>query len=88
MTFEEAIELKNKIGVSYQLPDGKIARVLITPKTDEFFEEYMDELVHIPLIDESSKRFARDDSYKLMAIVVLGVNVFAGKELKESDVKR
>lgn len=74
MKFEEALEVKNKIGETITI-DNEIFKVLVSPKKDIDFKNYYSDFRNNNFTDNSSKSYSTDNNFKVMALWTDGRNI-------------
>jgi hypothetical protein len=79
MTFEQAIELKEKLNSKYE-------NLFITPKENNDFASYMTEFQFIQITDESAKLFSKSKTYNVTKIEIKMGNNYIIKNLSHLDL--
>lgn len=75
MTFQEAIELKEKLGTNRVTQDNLNMKVYVTPADPDDFLRYITDYRGGNFTDESSKKYSLKGEFKLCGLWTDGVNV-------------
>ena len=67
MTFDEAVFLKNRIGVTKEL-NGHIHNVLVVPKNFQEASLYLAYYSLDPINDQNAKKYCTDSNYTVFAV--------------------
>ena len=79
MTYDEALELKQKFGSNYQIEKNIDGLVMILPNNINDLELYIAEFRFGKFDDNSAKLYSSDSHYQVCALWTDGVNVIKKK---------